>query len=151
MSVPLMSIFRKTVFFFFLRERWGRGKQGRKETDHFHWEICFFQSQCENSYLKFWISYTLWPSRHTGRNSTGLENLVELRQYVLWPKALTVAPFHLENRKPLLVLSEVSWNLPADSNENFIGSLGFGKMTVEVKGNYNWENLSKGNFEHFSC
>lgn len=52
----------------------------------------------------------------------------------IWAKG---AYFHLENRKPYPVLSEVSENLPAGSNENCTGSLDFGKMTVEVKRNYN--------------
>lgn len=72
------------------------------------------------------------------------------KQWMLhtWAKG---AYFHVDNRKLHPMLSEVSGNLPAGSNENCYGSLGFGKMTVEVKKNYNRDNLSKSNFEHFPC
>lgn len=66
----------------------------------------------------------------------------------IWAKG---AYFHLETRKPHAVLSEVSGNLPAGSNENCTGSSGFGKMTVELKKNCNRDNLPKSNFEHFPC
>lgn len=65
----------------------------------------------------------------------------------IWAKG---AYIDLGNSKPHSVLSEVGRNIPAGFNENCTRSLDFSKITAELKMNYNQDNLSRGNFEHFS-